>query len=109
MVNKIIIGGLIALFIGGMTFMANADHMPYNENVNYKDVTCATLAYNAGYDELGKKFADRVEPYYHENKDTIVAFSKEVVDTLARDAQLTDDGTLAESARYFFNQYCQEA
>lgn len=106
MVNKILIVGLIALFIFGMTFMANASQTP---RLDDRDIVCATLSYNAGYVEEGHKFAARVDPFWEIQQDYIRYISTEVVKELAEHAAQKEDGTLAESSQYFYRNVCSEA
>ena len=104
MISKTLLAAAILLFIFVVTTVANAEEVVTYER---QDVVCATLAYNAGYDEKGQEYADRVDPYYVENKQAIMAISHETISNLAEEA-MEWEKTLPYVARKRFESYCKD-
>jgi len=98
---KVLLAILLVLVMMGISYEISAEEKAYSPY----DVVCATLAFNAGYDKQGQVHADRVDPYFEDNKRTIMYISQQVVQDLAEQAMM-DDKTLPYVARKAFKHYC---
>lgn len=106
---KVLQAILLVLVMMGISYEINAKELEREDlprNIPFH-VICATLAFNGGYEEQGQKHADRVDPFYQENKQVIVSISHAVVEDLAEEA-LELERTLPYVARKAYNQYCVE-
>jgi len=99
---KVLLAVLLVLVMMGISMEINAEERTYRPY----DVVCATLAFNAGYDEDGERFANMVEPYFLANERAIRYISGQVVQDLAEQAMM-DDKTLPYVARQAYKHYCE--
>ncbi len=96
-VGALLFGLVMVMFVG----TAKADHALHG-----KDVICATLAWNGGFNEQGRKYAARVDPFWDNQKVFITELSKATVDLIASRVD-EYDGTLTAAARGYFNKKCE--
>ena len=84
---KVLLTFLLLFVMAGISMELNAEEKTYRPY----DVVCATLAFNAGYDADGERFAAKVDPYFLSNKDDIMYISSQVVQDLAEQAMMQSE------------------
>lgn len=106
MVNKILLGGLIVLFIGGMSFMANAG---VKQDLTIEQTAmCATMAVGSEYTNEAARLADKVQPYYENNKKYFTDIVREIRRLVELDAQ-SNGAELKDEYRRNFHTLCMES
>ena len=90
-----------------MIMVVFANKAKANHALHGKDVICATLAYNAGYEEQGDLYSAKVEPFWDDQQVFITALSQATVDYAFKRVD-EGDGTLASITRLLFIKKCDK-